>query len=240
MLPAIRSEFRKLFTIRSTYILSGIAMLLVVILGFWALGYKSSASDPTLYMEAAKMGGNVISLFVAIIGILLITHEYRYNTIMYTLTATGSRSKVLAAKLLVFGVFTIVFTLLMMLLAAFCAWIGVQLAHDAVVAQQFFYGDTLWRTVSYGLLYSMAALLFGLLFRHVVGAMAVFFIVPTTVEGLLGLLLKDNAKYLPFTALEQINAASLFKPLQALLIFGAYLLGGWIIAWILFLKRDAN
>lgn len=240
MLPAIRAEARKLLTIRSTYILSGIAFLLVAFLTFWIFGYKAPGEGSHVLIEAVSTGGSAISVFMAIIGILLITHEYRYNTIMYTLTASNSRSKVLAAKILVFGGFVAAFTVFIMLASALFSWIGLQMGHERVVAQEFFYWDTIWRTLTYVLFYTLAGLMFGVLFRHVVGAIAVFMIVPSTIEGLLSMLLKENTKYLPFTALEQINSASMLKPATAALIFGAYLAGGWIIAWFLFLKRDAN
>lgn len=240
MLPAIRAEARKLLTIRSTYILMSIALLLVAFLTFWVFGYKAPATSQDVLMEAVSTGGVSISVFVAIIGILLITHEYRYNTIMYSLTASNSRSKVLAAKVLVFMAFVALFTTIVMLLSALFSWIGMYMGHEYVAAQQFYYWDTAWRTLLYVLLYGAAAVMFGTLFRHVVGAIAVFMIVPSTVEGLLSLLLKENTKYLPFTALEQIHTASLHAPLTAALIFGAYLAGGWLLAWLLFLKRDAN
>lgn len=240
MLPVIRAEARKLLTVRSTYILSGIAFLLTALLTFWIFGYKAPATSPHIFMEAVETGSAAIAVFVAIIGILLITHEYRYNTIMYTLTASNSRTKVLLAKALVYAGFVAVFTLFIMLASALFSWIGLSMGHDYAAAQEFYYWDTIWRGLVYVLLYSSAALMFGFLFRHVVGAIAVFMIVPSTLEGLLGMLLKDNTKYLPFTALEQIHTGSMLKPLSAAVLFGAYLAGGWIIAWILFLRRDAN
>jgi len=72
------------------------------------------------------------------------------------------------------------------------------------------------------------------------------------VEPLFFLLLKQNVKYLPFSALQQVIAPTVpvgtavadvnshLSPLHAILLFGAYMLGGWTIAWVLFLRRDAN
>ncbi|MEK7153194.1 MAG: ABC transporter permease, partial [Patescibacteria group bacterium] len=107
MSEALRSEYRKLFTIRSTYIISGLALLLVGFISFWVMGYKGASDNPHLLMDAATMTGQAISLFMTILAILLITHEYRYNTIMYTLTSSNRRSKALLSKAIVVSVYVV-------------------------------------------------------------------------------------------------------------------------------------
>lgn len=239
MLSVTRAEMRKLLTVRSTYILSGLALIIVGLISFWALGIKGTPHNSSLLMESVEVSG-IVSLFVAIIAILLITHEYRYNTIMYTLTATNSRSKVLIAKLMVITAFATIFTSVAALMAIGLTWAGISIGPGGMVVQEFYYWDTIWRSLFGSLAYVWAGLLFGVLLRHVVGALVVFLIVPSTIEELLTLLLKENSKYLPFTALESVQSGALMAPSKAALIFTAYLAGGWIVAWLLFLRRDAN
>src|ERR1700690_563954 len=101
MVPTLKAEFRKLFTIRSTYGWILLAFVLVGIFSFYGEGFKDSAQ----LMQHPKLaeGGSLfiagtitqmasfVGLFGGIIALLLITHEYRYNTITYTLTASNSR-----------------------------------------------------------------------------------------------------------------------------------------------------
>lgn len=238
-MPLIRAELRKLFTIRSTYILAIIATLLMGFISYWALGYKG-AGGPGLFMEAATTGATIVGTFVAITMVLHVTHEYRYNTIMYTLTSSNSRNKVMLAKILVATVYVIIFTLITMALAVFLTWLGTQVKGGGIAPQDFYYWNAIWTSVFFVWGYTMVGMLVAFLVRHVVGAIVVLLIVPTTVEGLLYLVLKENSKYLPFSALEQVHTHATMTAVNGAAIFGIYLLVGWAITWFLFLKRDAN
>ena len=92
--------------------------------------------------------------------------------------------------------------------------------------------------------YTMAALLIAVLIRNQIGSIIAIFIIPGVVENLLGLILKSNQVYLPFSALGFVIGDSShtysITQFHAALVFLAYLVIGWIIAWILFLKKDAN
>src|SRR5665213_4567341 len=110
MIPALKSEFKKLLTVRSTYLLSLGFLLLVGFLAFYVQGFKNVPTETLSPIDHAKASlflagtitqfANVISVAGGLIGLLLLTHEYRYNTIVYTLSASNSRSKVLAAKII--------------------------------------------------------------------------------------------------------------------------------------------
>lgn len=242
MMSLIKAEYRKLITIRSTYIILAVLFLLVGLLTFWALGYKSEAGA-RLFREAGANSAQLAAIFVAIVAVLLMTHEYRYNTVMYMLTASNSRSKVLAAKVIMATAFTVVATAAIMAFGMAAAWLGASLHVGSVPAQHAQWWDLLWRSFFFTWGYTMVGLLVAVLLRHVVGAIVVLLVVPSTVEGLLGLILKQNVQYLPFSALERVAAATAnqaLSPGKAALVFSAYLVVGWLIAWILFLRRDAN
>ena len=90
----------------------------------------------------------------------------------------------------------------------------------------------------------MYALIIGFILRSQVGAIVVYLFGASIAEQLLGLLLKSNAGYLPFKALEGtliqvpvMGVFSLEKPMVIVL--------GWVVlagtaAWLLFRHRDAN
>lgn len=243
MVPLLRAEFRKVFSIRSTYVLSALGLLLAGFLAFWVYGYRSTATSPEMLMEAVVGAATAISVFVAIVSILLVTHEYRYNTIMYTLTSSNSRSKVLFAKLAVIAMYALAFTVLVMVITALLTLIGAHMQHESIPPQQFYYWDALWRVGFFVLGYALIGMIFALLFRHVVGAIVTFLILPSTIEGLLSLLLKENTKYLPFSALNQVQSGVSIgglAPGRAALIVVGYIIIGWLVAWWLFVRRDAN
>jgi ABC-type transport system involved in multi-copper enzyme maturation permease subunit len=242
MMPLLRAEVRKLFTIRSTYVILSVGLLLVGFVSFWVFGVKEEAALPSERLqEIAATAAVIIATFIAITAVLMVAHEYRYNTIMYTLTSANSRSKVLLAKILVASGYVLVTTLFVMLYAMLLCWLGYSVVggHD-MGAQHIDYWGYIWRSLFFVWGYTMVGMLVAVLFRHVVGAIVVLLIVPTTVEGLLGLVLKENVKYLPFSSLEQVHTGSTLDPGKAALVFGGYLLVGYAIAWYLFLKRDAN
>ena len=248
MMATIKAEFRKLLTVRSTYIVTALALALVIFFAFYIEGFRAEHAavlSPHFLADQVTGAINAVAVFGAIIAVLLLTHEYRYNTIMYTLTASNSRSKVLFAKILAVTVYAVIFTVIVAVLSPVMAYLGTQ-AHGLHLAHQTFsYGHLAWETLFYGWGEAMAGLLIATLTRNQVGTVVALFIVPGIVEQLLSLLLKKDAVYLPFTALSQVvnqNAmgGGSLTPGKAAGVFALYLVGGWVIAWILFLRRDAN
>lgn len=243
MFATLSAEFRKLLTVRSTYFISILAILLSAFFSFYLSGFRATGEDglnPFHLMGEINGTIGILPLFGALVAILLIAHEYRYNTIMYTLTSSNSRSKVLLAKFIVVTVYSVSFVLVGVVLSTLAMYLGLSIKNITLVDQIVYWKDVLWQGLFYAWGYGITGLLLGFLFRHVVGSIATLFLFPSTVEPLLGLLLKENAKYLPFTSLGYLNNPGPLSAGKAALVFGAYLAVGWIIAWILFVRRDAN
>lgn len=241
MIPLLRAECRKLLTVRSTYIVSAIALVLVCFLSFYIDGFRGIMPFPDWFTTLTNNVSTVISIFVAVIAILLIGHEYRHNTIMYTLTSSNSRTKVLVAKVITVAWFALVVTIIAWALAVFAFWLGASLSPNEL--QMWTTPEITWQGIWRGLFFvvgfALFALLLGFVVRNLAGAIAVLFIWPM-VEGLLTPLLKGNTKYLPFSLLEQVHTGVVWKPLTAAFLFTAYLAVGWLLVWYLFTRRDAN
>ncbi len=261
MIAAIRSEIRKLFSVRSTYIITAFAYALLLFLSLYVIGYRTGKSVATdlggnLYLASSLVrNANVLSIFVGIISLLLFAHEYRYSTIMYTLTNQKSRTKVLASKISVVALFTFIYTLIGMGIALGGMVLGLHLSGGTMPHQTFDVLNYTLKLLAFTEGYALAALLIITLVRNQVAAITVLLILPGTFEGFLGLLLKHNSVYMPFTALSQVTnppdviAAATqgqtpmngyLSPVNGVLVFAAYLVGGWLIAWFLFRRRDAN
>lgn len=243
MIAALKAEFLKLFTVRSTYVIIAFVMLMIL---FFAGYIEGSHADSKVFQNPYLLSSEVTNalgftvVFCAIIAILLFSHEYRYNTIMHTLTS-NSRSKVLMAKILVMTGFAAVFALVMGTFSPLMAYLGNHLAGHQLVAQTIPISDLLWRGLFFTWGYAMIGLLLVALTRNQIFSIVALILFPTTVEGIAQLLLKKNVVYLPFTALGHVMEDSPdITHTKAALVFLTYLIIGWIVAWILFLRRDAN
>ena len=258
MIPAIRAELRKLLTTRSTYAIIGIAYALLAFLAFYVESFKNGQTSlkagfgDSFLAASIPEHSAVLGVFGAIIALLLLTQEYRYGTIVYAITSSNSRTKVLLAKVVTVFLFILVFTLMGDILGLALMLAGAHTAGLMLPDQTFSFGTYFSESLIYCEGYGLAGLLFAALLHNQIGAVATLLLVPSTVEALLRLLLGSKAIYLPFTALSQvvpppatmdkvtavINGGTL-TPAKGTLVFLGYLVGGWIIAWILFIRRDA-
>jgi len=253
MLPTLKAEFRKLLTVRSTYLIAGLVTLLVAFISFLFEGWQLK---PAALHDPNQLSGDVtgalgLTVFGAIVAILLVTHEYRYNTIMYTLTSSNSRSKVLLSKFIVVSLYAVLLTALIGTLAPVMSYLGVTAHGHTLAPQTLHYGSLAWRSLFYGWGYGMAGLIIAFLARNQVASIVALFVVPGIIEQLLGMWwLKHNSVYLPFSSLSQVlngpatgsgmPTSSSLSSAKAAGVYIVYLVVGWVVAWYMFLKRDAN
>ncbi len=249
MIASIKAEVRKLLTVRSTYVIAGITLALTALVAFYFEGYRGNTGSAASMLEPTALKeivGNIAGLgafFVSIIAVLFMGHEYRYNTIMYTLTANASRTQVYAAKVLVMSAFSVLFGLVVVLFGLGSYMLGLNLRDATLPAQDIELLAQLGKVMFYYVGYGLVGLLITVVVRSIVAAIAVLFIVPITVEPLLGLVLKEDAAYLPFAALDNVMGAALIggiTPARAMAVSALYLAAGVIIVWLLFVRRDAN
>jgi ABC-type transport system involved in multi-copper enzyme maturation permease subunit len=248
MMANLRSEVRKLLTMRWTYYILAFTFVLLIFFGFYISGWhidKGALHDPTTLATDVTSAISTLGVFVALIAVLLFANEYRYNTIMYTLTSSNSRTKVLASKIIVITGFALIFGLIFGVLSPVVSLLGIHIHHLKLVHQTLDYGNLLWRSLFYMWGYAMAGLIIAALTRNQVGSIIILFVAPATVEGLLGLALKSNVVYLPFSSLDTVigqgmNYHNSITPAHAALVFTSYLVVSLGAAWYLFLHRDAN
>ncbi|SDD96625.1 ABC transporter permease [Glycomyces harbinensis] len=263
MLDALRYEWTRLTTLRSTYWLTGIGVLCALAIPVIAgIAVSDMPLDPeslaTGLNGGAAFGIPFLAVFMAIIGIFATGHEYRHGTIQPTLTALPQRSRLILAKILVVSGVTVVVTVLSVALNA--------------LAMQLLWGDVpglfedplrsaLVGYLAYTLIYTLAGLGLGLLFRGVPSALVVIFLVPLIVENLIfGLSFLPSVdwlvpvvKFLPFSSGARLMAVDLSAMdmgpgMPDFDYFGRWGSGGVFAvfaaliiaaAWTLFKKRDA-
>lgn len=243
MMAALKAEFRKLKTIRSTYVIVLVALAMLALFAFFIEGVRgnSSVSNPGKFAADVAGAISATGILIMIAGALIMTHEYRYNTIMYTLTSTKGRMRVLLAKIIVISIFAILFAVVIGVLSPVFSYLGTKVGGLTLVPQNIPVWDLFWRAAFTGWAYGMAGLLIATLVRNQVGTIITILFIPATVESLLGLLLKENSMYLPFSSLGAVmHHMPKLEHGQAALLFSGYLLVGWVVAALLFRRRDAN
>jgi ABC-type transport system involved in multi-copper enzyme maturation permease subunit len=247
VLGTIKSELRKLFTVRSTYFLIIFSLLVVALFAGYGDGFR--AANGALQQPKALMGEsfNAIEfagLLLSFVGLLLVGHEYRYNTIMYTLTNTNRRLKVLGAKFVAASLFAVVFSLVVSFFSPLCTILGAHLHHHPIAPQHFDYWTVIWRCALVGWGYATYAFSLAVLMRNQVGSIVTFLLIPLLGENIIAHIFTQTANYLPFAMLQAAvdptglgNHTTEHHAVEVSLVYVAI---GLIVSSILFLKRDAN
>ncbi len=248
MINQLKAELRKILSVRSSYVIMAISTFFVVLINFYVVGWHSTKLDvlsPSFLTNQDLQTISFIAIFPAIISILLVTHEFRYNTIDYSLTLSRSRSRVLLAKLLVVSFVSLILIAFFGAISPLLGILALHLNHVNFVHQHYAFGPMIWHILYYGWAYSIIALFLAFLIRNQIGSVVTLLIFPT-IEGILSIWFKQNTVYLPFSALHKVLGAgqnvssSTLSPSSAALVALGYLviLGG--LSWILFIKRDSS
>jgi ABC-type transport system involved in multi-copper enzyme maturation permease subunit len=249
MMGIIKSELRKIYSVRSTYFILLLGLVAMLIFAFWVEGLNpgTKGAPVTDHTKLANLLLDAVSnmaFWGGLVAMLSLTHEYRYNIITYTLTSSRSRSKSLLAKIVAVSGFAVFFTVFLVVVSTALMYLGLAIKGYHLSPQEL-HLNLIWRLLFIGWGQIMMALVLATLIRQQVGAIVGYLVIPTVLEQLLGLLLKDNRVYLPFTALQEIahftdKSVHPLAPARAALVVGIYLIVAWVVAWILFLRRDAT
>jgi ABC-2 type transport system permease protein len=249
MFASIKSEIRKILTIRSTYIILLIALGLLTLFAFYVPGWQTSPQalkDPTFQQNQVFNAVATLSLLTTIVAILSVTHEYRYNTIMHTLTANRSRTQVFLSKFIVLGLFALLAAGVFGFLSPAFTELATGIRGHELGTQTLGIWNVAWRALFGGFAYLMYGFIIAMIIRVQVGALVSFLLMFAMVEPLLGLVLKENMVYLPFQSLSVMmgvsgsGQADIISVTRAALVVSIYLGVGLLVSWVLFLRRDAN
>jgi len=209
MVPMIRSEFRKLSTVRSPWLLLAAGPLIVVAGVTGLVESGANVHNPAVQNTALAHVG-LAALLTLIFGIIAVAGEYRHGTITDTYLSFPGRGRVVAAKLAVYALVGAAAGLICTLvaLAVTAAWWAAKGGTFHLSA-----GDT-WRTLAGGVAANLAFAAIGVgvgaLIRNLVGAVAAALAWIALVEGIVGQLLGSGlARWLPFYASEALDRASL-------------------------------
>lgn len=250
MFPAIKAEFLKLLTIRSTYCLTILAWAIAVFVAAhagvnWHGGVGSDGYNRINYLSILIYGFPlaIVASVSAIVAILSAGHEYRYNLINYGLTLNRSRTGVLAAKLICLTVYAIFLCLVAIGLMILSFYIFANAAGQAVNLKYISWPQLLGENVFFVWTYAIYGLVITVLLRNIVASLGVFFILPTLVGIVTKLFITDNLNYLPFAAAGHVRQVGVlaydFSVSKAIVVVLLYMAVFGCLAWALLLRRDA-
>jgi hypothetical protein len=252
---ALRSEWTKLRSVRSTFWALTVTVVLGVGLGAvisaaTAHGYANSSASGKLSWDPTGVsldGIGIASLAIAVLGVLCISSEYSSGMIRTSLIAVPKRGRVLAAKSLVFAGVTFVVGEITSFAAFFVgqALISGHAPHAAL-------GDpgVARAVVGTGLLLTALGVLsvaVGALLRHPAAAIAsmtaVLFVLPGIAQALPDSWRNPVTEFWPTLAGSQLttvyHSAHTLQPWPGFGVMCLFTAIVYAIAWALLDRRDA-
>jgi ABC-type transport system involved in multi-copper enzyme maturation permease subunit len=243
----LRSEWIKLWSVRSHQIMFAVAILASV--GLALLVALVIQNDPEQLgndfdpFTTALAGVGIAAILVGAVGVLMISGEYRHNTLRVTFAAEPRRVRVLLAKAVVGFVAGVIVGLIAVPLALV---IGLSILNvrdfEVTVGGFSFWRAAIGAVVLLGL-NVLVGIALGTILKSSAAAITLFAILNVVLEPVIGLVLGDYARFLPFRAASEVvnpqrMDPSLGWPL-ALAYFLVWLIGLMLIgAWLLN-RRDA-
>jgi ABC-2 type transport system permease protein len=248
VIDAMRSEWFKLRSVTSTVVL--LCFVVGVSIGLSLLTTAViQVDDPSLDITVADrlsfaLAGVSTSLtLLAVVGVLLITQEFRFNTLRVTFAAVPRRPAVILAKAIVLALVALIVSAAMV---AFSTALGAAVlsARDAPI--DFGISGTsrvLFGAVLLSILYTLIGLAVGAIVRSQALALVLVIVWPLLVEGIFGAIFPQVGKFMPFAAANAMltidEDPDFFSPW-----FGAAYLAGFtvvllIIGSIVVNRRDA-
>ena len=236
-LRVLRSEWAKLWSLRSTWITLGLALLFLVAFGLiGAAQYKSriSSGEPmrgdfadSTAVSLSLFGTNFAQLALGVLGVLVTAGEYSTGMIRSTLAAVPRRLPVLWSKATVFGIVALVAGTVGALVTFLFA---SEIVSGTDAAMSFSDAGVVRSLLGAGLYLGLVGVIgaaLGALLRSVAGGISVLVGALMLIPGLISLLpssWQDNiSPYLPSNAGESMFAlthdATTLSPAAGLLVF---------------------
>lgn len=250
MTAPIATELRKLTTVRTTWALTAIGLVVVALsVSSYVFGEPVDAAVGSARRTATAIdvvGAN--SLMVLIVGVLAMTTEFRHDTIGHTLQLTPSRARVLWSKIVTgaiygAGFFAACLVLTMLMLFARSVASDTSLEFGGVVL------DSSWRNLVAMALTGMLGVAAGAVIRSQVVAVTTALMWVFVVENLVSAYDYGIGRWLPFQALNAIHTSEVDRAVQdgrilplppttGFLVFLGHVVLLSVIAGVLMSRRD--
>jgi ABC-type transport system involved in multi-copper enzyme maturation permease subunit len=241
MTALIHSELLQLRSLRTTYLLPVALLALVALITVASMedvGKAGMTTADELREPFVVSAGILGAILLAVFATIRVGGEYRYETISQRFLA-ASRSRVLAAKLITYGALAVI-------LGVLAAGLGLALTEPFVSAKDLSLGYTagelvqMFASVLLGVaLFAALGVAFAFICRsQSAGLLIVLGLFPA--EKILGLVLGDNASYMPYGLLQSTLDQGATSPGIAAALLAGTTVAVTIVAWALLRRRDVT
>ena len=251
MTDLLRSEWIKLRTVTSHWVLAAVGMAFTPIVALLTAIFVSLDDTTKASLPAEVTAGTVIvmGLLFGCIGVLSYAQEHGHGTIRVTFAGEPRRTRVLVAKAIVLAVATFVLAALTIVVTYVAAVIILDQRDDGPS----FTGDATGRSALAGavvlcVLLALLGFAVGMLLRNAPLAITIFVVWPLLAEGLIGALLVqilgDGAiKWLPYSSGFQMLSVTAdhdyFGRVASGVYFGVWVAALLAVGMVLTNRRDA-
>ena len=202
MIAQMRSEWIKYRSVRSTVVLT----VLAVVLAAGVAVLAGSLSEGVVHIDNCLGGVQVAALLIMVLGVQIVGQEYRFSTIRPTFSATPRRGRVIVAKLLVLILTTAVAAVALIALSILCAFLatkqhGTRFDLSAPGTHRVLIG-----TVVVLVIHAIIGFGVGCIVRQPIAGIVIVLVWVTVVEGILIGLLPDLVRWFPIAGMANVNA----------------------------------
>jgi ABC-2 type transport system permease protein len=211
VIALVRSELLKIRTTRGWWAYLTVVVLLVGVAVAGDTGSAENADRSTLDFQLGLVdAAGIAALLVIILGITIVTTEFRHGTITPTLLAAPQRERVIAAKAAAETVVAVLLALLALLVVAGVALIWLSIVDADLHLGEAEIGKRAAQMILLAVLWGLLGVAIGAVVHSqiaaLVGTLIWIFIGETLLVGLFGLIDIDGlAAYLPFQALDAVD-----------------------------------
>ncbi|MFM7059790.1 MAG: hypothetical protein ACKOZL_01205 [Actinomycetes bacterium] len=202
MIAQMRSEWIKFRSVRSTVVLTVLAIVLAagiaVLVAFLSKG--------TVRIDNCLGGVQVAALLIMVLGVQIVGQEYRFSTIRPTFSATPRRGRVIGAKLLVLVITTAVAAVALMVLSILCAFLVTKVHGSRLDLGAPGTSRVLIGTIVVLVVHAIIGFGVGCIVRQPIAGIVIVLVWVTVVEGILTGLLPDSVRWFPIAGMANVNA----------------------------------
>jgi len=238
----LRSEWTKLWSVRSTWWCTAVYVLVVGGGGWLAAAGTDTAPRADVAVQTALTGFGIGQLALVVLGVLAVTSEFASGTALVSLTAVPRRGRLLVAKTLVVLAYCLLLSALLAVVCALAARTltavpgGLQPDDPAVLR-------TLALQVGAAGLLGVLAVALGTVLRTTAGAvgigMTLVFVAPPALALVGSRLASRISQALPALRVGEDAVLAVATPWRVgMAVLAAWAVGVWAIGAVLFARRD--
>jgi ABC-2 type transport system permease protein len=249
MIANLVYEWRRLWSVRATWIMTFVYLVITGLLGAGPLFLGEELSNGQTWKALYSTNANFLCLvMISVVASQFFGHEYRYGTIRLTLTEFPKRERVVLAKTLVLAVYVTIATFLGWAVLGFVGSIAPEGSIGTEGPGISINGgepSELWQILVFGFAYCLIAMSLTMITRNLALGIVLPLLTFSVVEGLISLfaVLANGKMDRIVDALPFANGTAWLTNLpdspNAGLIFATWVVGIYLIGSVMFFKRDA-